>query len=82
MVAARGARLRLRGGASDTAPVREFITHGSNGLLTPFLEPDRLADTILELLEDRALAVGLSTEARAYAERTLRWTRILPATRR
>ncbi len=58
--------------ASDTAPVREFITHGGNGLLTPFLEPDRLAETILEVLENRALAGRLSSEARAYAERTLR----------
>ncbi len=32
----------------DTEPVREFITHGQNGLLTPFLEPKALARTILD----------------------------------
>ena len=58
--------------ASDTAPVREFITHGENGLLTPFHEPDRLADTLLEVLENRALATKLSANARDYAVRTLR----------
>ncbi len=65
--------------ASDTAPVREFITHGENGLLTPFLEPDRLADNILELLENRALAGRLTAEARRYAERTLRMDTYLAA---
>ena len=37
----------------DTEPVREFITHGENGLLTPCLEPRTLASTILGLLEDK-----------------------------
>ncbi len=58
--------------ASDTAPLREFITHKRNGILTPFLEPDRLADNILDVLEDRALAGRLSKAARRYAETHLR----------
>ena len=65
--------------ASDTAPLREFITHGENGLLTPFLEPDRLADTVLDVLEDRQLARRLSANARRYAEDTLRMDRYLDA---
>jgi len=39
--------------ASDTAPVREVIADGENGLLTPFFDVDRLADQILRLCEDR-----------------------------
>jgi glycosyltransferase involved in cell wall biosynthesis len=55
----------------DTEPVSEFITHGENGLLTPFLEPKALATTILGILEDKALNRSLRENARAYAERRL-----------
>ncbi len=57
------------GGAVD--PVREFITHGENGLLTPFLEPHTLARTILNVLEDKTLNAKLRENARAYAEANL-----------
>jgi glycosyltransferase involved in cell wall biosynthesis len=53
---------------SDTRPVREFITHGKTGLLTPFLEPDRLADSVLRLLDDAALSRTLRANARRFAE--------------
>ncbi|HEX2939983.1 MAG TPA: glycosyltransferase family 4 protein [Rhodopila sp.] len=52
---------------SDTQPVREFITHGSNGLLTPCLDPKKLARTILDVLDDRDLTRSLRANARAYA---------------
>jgi len=55
----------------DTQPVREFITHGENGLLTPFLEPPTLVRAVLGLLEDRALNRSLRENARRYAERRL-----------
>ncbi len=58
--------------ASDTGPVQEFVQHGETGLLTPFHDPAALAETVLTLLEDRAGAVRLSANARAFAERTLR----------
>jgi len=51
--------------------VREFITHRANGLLTPCLDPARLADTVLMLLEDRELEWRLRIGARQYAERHL-----------
>jgi glycosyltransferase involved in cell wall biosynthesis len=57
--------------ASDTGPVREFIRHRRNGILTPFLDHGALADRILELLEDTALSARLRDNARAYAERNL-----------
>ncbi len=56
---------------SDTEPVREFITHGRNGLLTSFFDPRGLADTVLKVLEDKKLAQKLRTGARRYAERYL-----------
>lgn len=56
---------------SDTEPVQEFVTHGSNGLLAPFLDPGRLADTVLTLLEDNDLNRRLRIGARRYAERHL-----------
>jgi len=57
--------------ASDTGPVREFIRHGRNGLLTPFVEPKLLAATLLDVLEDKTLSTKLRTNARAYAEEKL-----------
>ena len=57
--------------ASDTAPVHEFIEHGLTGLLAPFLEPDAIADRVLEMLEDADLARRLRDGARAWAEANL-----------
>jgi glycosyltransferase involved in cell wall biosynthesis len=56
---------------SDTAPVREFIRHRKTGLLAPFLQPDTIADRVLELLEDDALNQRLRTGARAWAVKHL-----------
>jgi glycosyltransferase involved in cell wall biosynthesis len=56
---------------SDTTPVREFITHRKTGLLTPFLDPAKLADTILGLLEDAKLSERLRANARLFAEANL-----------
>jgi glycosyltransferase involved in cell wall biosynthesis len=39
--------------ASDTAPVREVVAHGYNGLLTPFADADALAQAVAETLADR-----------------------------
>ncbi len=58
--------------ASDTPPVHEFIEDGSTGLLTPFLDPARLAERVLTVLDDKAASAGLRTGARAFAERYLR----------
>lgn len=37
---------------SDTAPVREVIAHGENGLLIDFFSPERLAQAIVQCLEN------------------------------
>lgn len=57
--------------ASDVEPVREFVTHGRNGMLVAPLSPDALAETVLEVLENPKLATRLRQGARRYAERHL-----------
>ena len=56
---------------ADVDPVAEFIQDGVNGLLTPALDPVRLAERVLEILERPALARMVRAGARAYAERAL-----------
>ncbi len=56
---------------SDTQPVREFITHGENGLLTSFFDPRGIAQSVLRILEDQTLDRRLRTGARRYAEAKL-----------
>ncbi len=53
---------------SDTEPVREFVTHGVNGLLVPFFDTKALARQILKVIEDDALSKRLRAGARRYAE--------------
>jgi glycosyltransferase involved in cell wall biosynthesis len=50
---------------SDTAPVREIITDGENGLLVPFFEPEALAVRLAEVLADQTRFVPLREKARA-----------------
>ena len=57
---------------SDTAPVREFVTHRRTGLLVPFTDPSAVASAVAELLDDAPLAARLRRNARRHAERTLR----------
>jgi len=51
--------------ASDTAPVREVITDGENGLLTDFFDPGQLAERVAYALENRARLAHLREAARA-----------------
>jgi glycosyltransferase involved in cell wall biosynthesis len=57
--------------ASDTEPVREFVTHGKTGVLAPFLQPEKVADAVLEVLENSVLARRIRKAARAWAEKHL-----------
>ena len=57
---------------SDTAPVREFVTHRRTGLLVPFTDAAAVAAAVGELLDDAPLASRLRANARRLAERTLR----------
>jgi glycosyltransferase involved in cell wall biosynthesis len=67
--------------ASDTPPVTEFVTHGKNGLLTPCLDPAKLADAVLELLENNSLSEKLRAGAVDYAKTHLPMTKHLEAFR-
>ena len=51
--------------ASDTAPVREVIEHGRNGLLTDFFDVERLARMAADALGRRAELAPLREAARA-----------------
>jgi len=64
--------------ASDTAPVREFITHGENGRLVPFFDPPALAAAAIEALADRASFAPLRTAARATVLDRYALSRCLP----
>jgi hypothetical protein len=55
----------------DVPTITEFVTHGDNGLITPCLNPAKLADTVQTVLEDKHLTRNLRTNARKYAERKL-----------
>ncbi|HEX6735064.1 MAG TPA: glycosyltransferase [Azonexus sp.] len=51
--------------ASDTAPVKEVITHGDNGLLVDFFDPPALARRVAECLENPQAFRPLRERARA-----------------
>jgi glycosyltransferase involved in cell wall biosynthesis len=55
---------------SDTAPVREVIRHGENGLLVDFFSPADLASAVAELLRDREQAAAFGAEARRTVVRS------------
>jgi glycosyltransferase involved in cell wall biosynthesis len=50
---------------SDTAPVREQIRHGENGILVDFFNPEALADAVAEALQNRNELQALRAAARA-----------------
>ncbi len=56
--------------ASDTAPVREAITHQRTGLLAPFFDQAALRGHIVQLLQDADLRQRLGAAARAHAVAT------------
>ena len=67
---------------ADIDPVREFITDGQNGLLTPCLDPERLAERVLQLLDDDRLRKRLQAGARPFSRNRLStWPTISPPTR-
>jgi glycosyltransferase involved in cell wall biosynthesis len=50
---------------SDTAPVREVITHGESGLLTGIFDRDGLADRVVESVDHRSASDHVRNAARA-----------------
>lgn len=61
--------------ASDTAPVREIIRHGDNGLLIDFFQPEQLATSIIQAIAhprnfDEMRARARETIVRSYDRKT------------
>ena len=55
---------------SDTAPVREVIRDGHNGVLVDFFSPTDLAVAVVELLNDPKRAAAFGEAARETVERS------------
>lgn len=55
----------------DVEAVREMITDGQTGLLTPTLDPSALASRVHEILENDVLAAKIRAGARRFAEKHL-----------
>lgn len=55
--------------STTVAGIPEIIEHGRSGLLVPPGDPERLADTMQQLLADPALRRRLALEGRSKAER-------------
>jgi len=64
---------------SDTAPVREVIEDGRNGLLVDMLDPVRIADRVGEALERRAELTALRARARQTVLARYALSHCLPA---
>lgn len=64
--------------ASDTAPVREVVDDGVEGLLTPFRDVPTLVGRITTLLDDCARRTALGHAARARVLRDYRLEALLP----
>lgn len=54
--------------AGDVPPVREVIEPGRNGLLEPLFDSERMAETAVRVLDDRAAFAPLGRSARALVE--------------
>ncbi len=55
--------------ASDTAPVREVLTHGDTGLLFPFFDAPALVRAVVQLIESPEQRRQLGAAARAFAQK-------------
>ncbi|MCT4553899.1 MAG: glycosyltransferase family 4 protein [Pelagimonas sp.] len=54
--------------ASDTAPVKEVMTEGENGIMVDFFDKEALVDRLCDLLEDEPLRGHLGETARKYVQ--------------
>lgn len=64
--------------ASDTAPVREVIQDGKNGLLVDFFAPDKLAETLSYALDNQEKLKSLREAARRTIVERYALDKLLP----
>lgn len=62
--------------ASDVAPVREVITHGENGLLADFFQPEDIARKVVDVLERPGTYAHLAPNARAHVKAHYDFTKV------
>lgn len=65
--------------ASDTAPVREFIRDGENGLLVDFFSPEAIAARVAEVLDRPADFADLAEAARRHIVENYSLKKLLPS---
>ena len=54
--------------ATDVTGCREAVEHGTNGLLVPVQNPEKLAEAISQLLDDKELRLDLAKNGRRRAD--------------
>jgi len=68
--------------ATNTAPVREAVTHGETGMLVDFFDPDGVADQVIDILANPGAHARLGPAARAHVVETALAHRLYPQTHR
>ena len=63
---------------SDTAPVREMITHEHNGFLVDFFDPEAFADQVLAVLQDPPAYQSVRENAIQFIEADYSLKAVLP----
>jgi glycosyltransferase involved in cell wall biosynthesis len=54
--------------ATDVGGLPELVVQGRNGLLVPPRDPEKLADALINLLEDKKLRLEMGRACRKIAE--------------
>jgi glycosyltransferase involved in cell wall biosynthesis len=66
--------------ATDIDGVREIVKNGENGLLVPSRDPDRLANAVVHLLQEREYAASLGQNLREATRETFSLSRMIQKT--
>ncbi|MEW6044181.1 MAG: glycosyltransferase family 4 protein [Thermoproteota archaeon] len=64
--------------ATSVGGIPEIITHAENGILIPPNEPQKLADTINDVLANKTLREKLTVNAHEYIIKNFSWDVLLP----
>jgi len=66
--------------ATDIDGVREIVKHGESGLLVPVKDPDRLANAVVRLLQEREYATTLGQNLRDTSREAFSLSRMIQKT--